>query len=447
MGNIRSIVSLALLDGPPSLTFGQALFSYANFQCFTQPSLDPLKQLIDMKDWDHQFDAELRVKLIWLLGKIYQITKFPKECRDCFERARLLAKDANLPVAHACCLRDIGNFYSHRRDHATACTMLESAEKEFKLADTDSARGLAAACRRLIGGAKLALSHSDETLEYLKDVVLSLREFPGQRLSLAYALLDLAICHSRRSEHEEAISHAEQGYSMMQGLGWVQGDAQCLTLFAHVLCRAGQEEQAIALLKETVALHTCLGDRCQMADAYETMGMFYRKICQKEGFEMAFSRAIQLYDDLGMIESKADCLAGLALGERNVHDYLKGLEYDREARAIYLSQGSPSKAARCLMFECNALMVRKLVPHQELLAMFKQAREELLAAGDKDNAGWVMVTIAVCYYAAQEVEEGRAAAEVGLKELEDIGKHERAETGRRILQSIGYQPVTSFDAK
>jgi tetratricopeptide (TPR) repeat protein len=406
-----------------------------------------LKQLIDMKDWDHHFDAELRVKLIWLLGKIYQVTGFSQECRDCFERGRLLAQEANLPVAHACCLRDIGNFYRFRRDHATACMMFESAEKELKLVDTDIARGLAAACRQLIGGAKLSLSYSDETLEYLEDAVRSLREFPGQRLYLAYALLDLSICYSRRSAHEEAVSYAEQGNSIMQGLGWVQGEAQCLTLFAHVLSYAGQDEQAIALLEEAVVLHTRLGDRCRMAGAYETMGMFYHKVYQKEAFETAFSRAIKLYEDLGMIESKADCLASLALGERKVHDYTKSLECDREARTIYLSQGSSGKAARCLMFECNALMVRKLMPHQELLAMFKVAREELLAAGDKDTASWVMITIAVCYYNAQEVEEGRTAAEVGLKELEDTGKYERAETGRRILQSIGYQPTTLFDAE
>jgi tetratricopeptide (TPR) repeat protein len=232
----------------------------------------------------------------------------------------------------------------------------------------------------------------------------------------------------------------------MQRLGYIQGEGTALWVLGTSLAQGDQREQAVILLKEAISLLTRSGDRIMAARAYQSIGISYGMLSQRENFSDSFSKARFMFSELDMPEAEVDCLYNLASAEVNVLDP-KSIDHFREARGLYLTQKRSREAARCLKGEALMRMLCKNTPHEQLLGMHKQARKELLATGDKVNATWAMVNIGSQLQESKDIDGAQASFEVALKEFEEDDNARAADYVRGMLHlAISQSRSSSFSS-
>lgn len=392
-GNLHSVLSIAIVDGPPSPSLGYAIFLYTRFLSLTSPSIDLIKKLLDGDNWKEHLDPELAAKLMYFLGVAYTHVNQFKTSREQLESARQFALEKNVQLQAALSLESIGTTYRHQGRHTEALEALESALQELQGIASDTAKLHAARCQINICRVMVAMGSPGDTLERLLSALeLFQTQYPNNRLEIASVLHSLGSCYTQLGNPDKAVATLEEAHAHMQNIGWAVGEAQTLYSLGWALFRKNEHDAAIHVLQMAAKMLKQLGDLLILAATNHALGYTFAKVHQLDAARDAFTEAGRIYEELGVPADKALTIHNMAIAFQQ-WDEIECIALYQEAREIYLGQNMPLPAAKCLKGQGVAKIKCGVAVPSEQVSLFTVAEAELREAGDISEAAWCLIFI------------------------------------------------------
>ncbi|MFF5430234.1 tetratricopeptide repeat protein [Streptomyces griseofuscus] len=303
-----------------------------------------------------------------------------------FKAASEMAKESGNPVLQANVLQNRAQLLWHRGRIGDAVHLLTEAEQS--LTATDEGRALAQV-RAALGEALVVAGQWQDGARMLRSVVSDFSD-AASASTRARATRALAVLHSRRGLHTEALSAIIRALDDCERNDDVDGVLHCRMALGNIHARAGrwteaadQYEQAVRTAADRKDLHVLLSARAQAATCMlrtghqdeavalmtkniplaEKLGMdsvltslhTNLGICQaKAGDHLtaaaSFRTALQISERLDDGPLRATCLLNLARAEKALHASEAARSCARQAFVLHQALGNWPEAGETLVF-------------------------------------------------------------------------------------------------
>ncbi|WP_435246499.1 tetratricopeptide repeat protein [Streptomyces sp. NRRL F-5630] len=305
-----------------------------------------------------------------------------------FEIASDMARESGIPVLQADVLRKRAQLLWHRGKIGDAVGLL--AEAEQSLADTDESRALAEV-RAALGEALVVAGKWQDGARILRAVLSDFSDAasPSTR---ARATRALAILHSRRGLHTEALSAITRALNDCERHNDIDGVLHCRMALANIHARAGRwaeaanhyeqtaraaaehndphvlltaraqaatcmlnmdtsnRDEAVALLTKNVSLAEQLGMDSVLASLHTSLGACHTETGDHSAAAASFRTALQISEHLDDGPLRAACLFNLARAEEVLHAPEKARSRAQEAFVLHQRLGNWMEAGAALVF-------------------------------------------------------------------------------------------------
>ncbi|MFG2113584.1 tetratricopeptide repeat protein [Streptomyces sp. NPDC048718] len=303
-----------------------------------------------------------------------------------FKVASDMAQESGSPVLQADVLRKRAQLLWHRGRIGDAVRLLKEAEQS--LAATDESRALAQV-RAALGEALVVAGQWRDGARMLRSVVSDFSDAASPR-TRARATRALAVLHSRRGLHAEALSAITTALNDCERHDDFDGVLHCRMALANIHARAGrwneaadQYEQTAQVAAEHKDLHVLLSARAQAATCMletgnrdEAVALMTKNIplAEKLGMDSvltslhtnlgachaevgdhltaaaSFRTALQISERLGDGPLRATCLFNLARAEKALHASEAARSCARQAFMLHQALGNWPEAGEALVF-------------------------------------------------------------------------------------------------
>ncbi|CAL9567318.1 hypothetical protein SUDANB120_04773 [Streptomyces sp. enrichment culture] len=303
-----------------------------------------------------------------------------------FKVASDMAQESGSPVLQADVLRKRAQLLWHRGRIGDAVRLLTEAEQS--LATTDESRALAQV-RAALGEALVVAGQWQDGARMLRSVVSDFSDAASPR-TRARATRALAVLHSRRGLHTEALSAITTALNDCERQDDFDGVLHCRMALANIHARAGRWDEAADQYEQTAQaaaehkdLHVLLSARAQAATCMletgnrdEAVALMTKNIplAEKLGMDSvltalhtnlgachaeagdhpaaaaSFRTALQISERLGDGPLHATCLFNLARAEKALHAPEAARSRARQAFALHQALGNWPEAGEILAF-------------------------------------------------------------------------------------------------
>ncbi|MFD9485228.1 tetratricopeptide repeat protein [Streptomyces sp. NPDC059991] len=303
-----------------------------------------------------------------------------------FEVASDMAQESGNPVLQADVLRKRAQLLWHRGKIGDAVRLLTEAEQS--LAATDESRALAQV-RAALGEALVVAGQWQDGAHMLQSVVSDFSDAASSS-TRARAKRALAILHSRRGQHTEALSaitgalddcerhdDADGVLHCRMALGgihtragrWAEAADQyeqaaraaaehkdlhiLLTARAQAatcMLRTGNQDEAVALMTKNIPLAEKLGMDSVLISLHANLGACHAEAGDHPAAAVSFRTALQISERLGDGPLRATCLFNLARAEKALHASDAARSRARQAFALHQAHGNWPEAGETLVF-------------------------------------------------------------------------------------------------
>ncbi|EFE73009.1 tetratricopeptide repeat protein [Streptomyces filamentosus] len=304
-----------------------------------------------------------------------------------FEVASDMAQESGNPVLQADVRRKRAQLLWHRGRIGDAVRLLTEAEQS--LAATDESRALAQV-RAALGEALVVAGQWQDGARMLRSVVSEFSDAasPSTR---ARATRALAVLHSRRGQHTEALSAITRALDDCERRDDVDGVLHCRMALANIHARAGRwaeaaeqyEEtaraaaehkdlhvllsarsqaaavcmlhadkldEAVALLNKNIPLAEELGMDSVLTSLHSNLGTCHAKVGDLTAAAESFRTALQISERLDDGPLRAICLLNLARAEKALHAPEAARSRAQQAFAQHQVLGNWQEAGEALVF-------------------------------------------------------------------------------------------------
>ncbi|MFV8132272.1 tetratricopeptide repeat protein [Streptomyces syringium] len=303
-----------------------------------------------------------------------------------FEVASDMAQESGSPVLQADVLRKRAQLLWHRGRIGDAVRLLNEAEQS--LAATDESRALAQV-RAALGEALVVAGQWQDGARMLQSVVSDFSDAasPSTR---ARATRALAVLHSRRGLHTEALSAITRALDDCERHNDVDGVLHCRMALGNVHARAGRwaeaadqyeqtarsaaerkdlhvlltaraqaatcmlhtgnQDEAVALMTKTIPLAEKLGMGSVLTSLHTNLGTCHAEVGDHLAAAASFRTALQISERLDDGSLRATCLFNLARAERALHASEAARSRARQAFALHQALGNWPEAGEALVF-------------------------------------------------------------------------------------------------
>ncbi|MEV7833798.1 tetratricopeptide repeat protein [Streptomyces subrutilus] len=301
-----------------------------------------------------------------------------------FEVASDMARESGSPVLQAEVLQKRAQLLWYRGRLGDAVRLLTEAEQS--LAATDERRVLAQV-RAALGEALVVAGHWQDGARMLRSVVSDFSDAasPGTR---ARATRALAVLHSRRGLHTEALSAITRALADCERHDDVDGVLQCRMALGNIHARAGRwaeaadqyerieraagerkdlhvlltaraqaatcmlhtgnRDEAIALMTKNLPLAGKLGMDTVLISLHTNLGTCHAKAGDHPAAAASFRTALQISERLGEGPLRATCLYNLARAEKALQASEAARSLARQAFALHQALGDWTEAGETL---------------------------------------------------------------------------------------------------
>lgn len=205
---------------------------------------------------------------------------------------------------------------------------------------------------------------------------------PPQAGALADAWLRIGFAFQRLGEQGEARAAAEEARRHAERIGYTRGVADALVLEAGILGPAGHIRAWEQALRRALALHHDVGDLSREANDLSLLGEGLVRISRLDEAEVLEREALQIFDKLGDVRSRAVVLGTIAdiLQKRGHLDEALRIRSDEQLpvfeklgelreRAVTLGRIANIHEARGQLDEALRIQTDEALPVYEKLAL------------------------------------------------------------------------------
>ncbi|SES42712.1 tetratricopeptide repeat protein [Actinokineospora terrae] len=128
----------------------------------------------------------------------------------------------------------------------------------------------------------------------------------GNRSGEARALHALAWCGAESGQYAQALVHSRSAIGMFESLEAAdhQGQASAVEVQAYVLHRTVHREECVEHYRRVIQLWRRLGNRFYEAGTLKRLGVVYRELGDVDSARDAWSRAVEIFAELGHDEAE-----------------------------------------------------------------------------------------------------------------------------------------------
>ncbi|MFI8849000.1 tetratricopeptide repeat protein [Streptomyces sp. NPDC053499] len=303
-----------------------------------------------------------------------------------FEVASDMAQESGSPILQADVLRKRAQLLWHRGRIGDAVRLLTEAERF--LAATDESRALAQV-RAALGEALVVAGEWQDGARMLQSVISDFSDAasPSTR---ARATRALAVLHSRRGLHTEALSAITSAINDCERHDDVEGVLHCRMALGNIHARAGRwaeaadqyeqtaraagehkdlhvlltaraqaatcllhtgnRDEAVALMTKTIPLVEKLGMDSVLTSLHTNLGTCHAEAGDHPAATVSFRTALQISERLDDGPLRATCLFNLARAEKALHASETARSRARQAFALHQALGNWPEAGETLVF-------------------------------------------------------------------------------------------------
>ncbi len=206
-------------------------------------------------------------------------------------------------------LEHLGSYLVRRRAYAEAESWYQEA-----LRAAEFLRDLSSVGRIYHGLSRCAWSRGEtsralrlmERAVALYAVENDLRPEPA-RTQLPRAENDLAVMLLRIGRLDQAEERVQSALGRLEAAGCERLRSHGLLTLAELRQRQGRLDEATALVEESIEIASRLGEKMALAGALQQLGHLRALRGDRSGCDVAFRRALDLLDGLGLSERRAEC--------------------------------------------------------------------------------------------------------------------------------------------
>lgn len=436
-GNLHSILSLAIREGPPSPELVRALFAYTQFLGIVSPSADLLKLLLSSPDWDQNITKKLQAEAMDQLGIAYIYMDKHSQAIEQLQRTREFCLKESEPLEAAFCLRNMGLAYRRQGKHEEALEALRLAEKELLVIEGERAQTGVLECKEFIGFSLITNNQEKEAIEHQLGTLDLLRARNSQdRLLLAQVLRNLAMANMELGDTDSASAFGEESLAEMRGIGWVQGEGMVLWVLGMVMLQTEENEDARVILQESsTKLLRGGGNQRMAAAALNALGLACAALKRADEVRDAHGQAIKVYEDLNLPHQRASSIQNLASSLSACADS-ESIQCYQEARLLFLELSDMKSAAHCLHGEAvDRRRVGGTTP-QELAGMHRKAKLEFCEAGDLHSASWAQANEGIAYVGLDNNLAALWSFRIAEQGLRETGDDSLADFAKRLGEKL-----------
>ncbi|MFZ4276369.1 tetratricopeptide repeat protein [Streptomyces arboris] len=302
-----------------------------------------------------------------------------------FKAASAMAQESGNPVLQADALRKRAQLLWHRGRIGDAVRLLTEAEQS--LASTDERRALAQV-RAALGEALVVAGQWQEGARMLRSVVSDFSDAASSR-TRARATRAMAVLHSRRGQHTEALSAITTALNDCERHADIDGILHCRMALANIHARAGRwaeaadqyeqtaraaakhkdlhvllsaraqaatcmlhagnRDEAVALITKNIPLAEKLGMESVLTSLHTNLGVCHGKDDDHPAAAASFRTALEISERLDDGPLRATCLHNLARAEKALHAAEAARSRARQAFALHQALGNWPEAGETLV--------------------------------------------------------------------------------------------------
>jgi class 3 adenylate cyclase/tetratricopeptide (TPR) repeat protein len=264
------------------------------------------------------------------LGGVWHLTGKWVEAEEAYRRAMEVAANAGRPEILAAGQRDLGDLYMYNRSYAEAVTWLRRAADGFErlgdraglsrtldrmtfalyqqgryeesLGIADRHRALATDADDLAG---VSIAHTYTGMVYLETgrsdearlhlhQALAMANMSGDRRSVLFAGINLALAHSRHREHRAALAHGRRAFEVAEEIGFRQTAGLAVGNMGEVYRDEGDYVRATQCIAYSLRIAVELRDWTSIADQVANAGAVAAAQGRHREAEQLFGQAIAL---------------------------------------------------------------------------------------------------------------------------------------------------------
>jgi tetratricopeptide (TPR) repeat protein len=165
-------------------------------------------------------------------------------------------------------------------------------------------------CHRQLAAAYMSLGRYADAETHL-GLAIELCGPGGDRVGLAVAYHDLAMCCERQGRLGDALHHVEQSLALFRAAGHRDGMAGAYNGIGWCHTLLGNHEQALAHCEQALALFDELGDVDGQAATWDSLGYAHRQLGHHRQAVTCYQRTVELYRSVGDRHGEANGLAQL----------------------------------------------------------------------------------------------------------------------------------------
>ncbi|HZB51641.1 MAG TPA: tetratricopeptide repeat protein, partial [Mycobacteriales bacterium] len=184
------------------------------------------------------------------------------------------------------------------------------AEAAVAAADRSADPAERGRCHRLLAAANLNLDRYADAETHL-GLAIELSRPDGDRVGLAIAYHDLAMCCERQGRVGDALHHVEQSLDLFRAAGHRDGMAGAHNGIGWCQTLLGNHEQALDHCEQARALFEELGDVDGQAATWDSLGHAHHQLGDHRRAVACYQRAVELYRSLGDRHAEATGLTQL----------------------------------------------------------------------------------------------------------------------------------------
>lgn len=421
-GNIHSILSIAISQGPPSAELALALLTYTGFLTLTNPNAELLGLMVSNENWEKDLDPELRARILHALGIAYtRLDLFERGLAQC-KKARSFALKEKLPFIAAKSLGGIGDTYRRQGNFKKALESLQQAQEEFQLLECEDERRSRLPCCLAIGTCLLGLYRNDEGIEYLECLLKCVKEeSPDDKFLVAEILERLADAYEKAGNIERTTELVEESYPLFKEIGDKRGECAILKVAGMLMYRTKDYGGGVKVLQEAAQL---VPDSATRALIHGLLGMGYRGLGRLNLAGDSYKHAIQIYKSLGRISDEADWL--LSFGQiLSLLGDPECIGVFQRSRVMFASLGMKGSEAESLYNEVTSKQKFNQpvdsFSQAELFQMYEQAREDFFDKGNLVGASRTCLQQGVAYRKFGNIPAAIEAYEAALEGYRKAG--------------------------
>jgi tetratricopeptide (TPR) repeat protein len=202
--------------------------------------------------------------------------------------------------------------------------------------------------------------------------VLELAHSTGDRVSQAYASLDLGIAQSWLGRYEEAIPYLREAIRIFRELGDRRGEG--IGLFNLASCgyfQLSRYAEAMACLQEARPVLRELDDRQAQASCERVVGIIYGRMGRHEEAIVCLHQGLTVYGELSDRRGRAMSLNSLGVVYGRVGRHGEAINCLQEGLTIFRELGDPRGEANCL--NDLGVVYGQMERHRKAIALLQKA--------------------------------------------------------------------------